>query len=238
MKTLVFQSPGDAVGKQVSITGDSGVCYISKGTIIGVTDDFTYTNLYEESIPLIILQRKLFMNSFFVRFSPGSTQQGLTLFNQIWEKVNPDYPVNYSFLQDVYNKVYHNERNTESLVWLFSALSMIIANLGLIIVMAYVIKRKTKEIGIRRINGSSFCSIIKMLNSELIIRIGTAFLIAVPAAWYVMNLWLENFAHKINLTAGIFVFAGLFVLLLSIAAVSWQSWHAATTNPVKALKTE
>jgi putative ABC transport system permease protein len=237
MKMLGFQSPEDAVGKQLSIAGTT-VCYISKGTIAGVTDDFTYTTLYEESIPLIVLQRKIFLNCFFVHLSPDNTRQALETFNRIWEEVYPDYPANYSFLQDVYNQVYRNEQNTESLVWLFSLLSLIIANLGLIIVMAYVIKRKTKEIGIRRIHGASFWTIIKMLNGELVIRIAIAFLIATPAAWYVMNRWLENFAHKTALNGWIFVFAGLFVLLLSVAAVSWQSWRAATSNPVKALKTE
>ena len=134
--------------------------------------------------------------------------------------------------------MYHNERNTESLVPLFSLLSLLIANLGLIIVMAYIIKRKTKEIGIRRIHGASFGTIIRMLNSELTIQIGIAFLIAVPAAWHVINRWLENFAHKTTLNGWVFVFAGLFVFLLSVAAVSWQSWRAATMNPVKALKSE
>ena len=238
MKMLGFQSPEDAVGKRLSISGNTTVCYISGGTIAGVTDDFTYTTLYEESIPLIILQRKLFSNCLFVRLSPDHIQQALSTFNQVWEEVNPIYPADYSFLQDVYNRVYNNERNTEYLVLLFSLLSLLIANLGLIIVMAYVIKRKTKEIGIRRIHGASFWSIIKMLNGELIIRIGIAFLIAVPAAWYVMSRWLENFVRKTALNGWIFIFAGLFVLLLSVAAVSWQSWRAATSNPAKTLKSE
>jgi len=238
VEALGFQSPDDAIGKRLSIGGGSLVRYISGGTIAGVTDDFTYTSLYEESIPLIIMQRKLWPSSFFVRFSPDNMQQALATFNRIWEEVNPDYPANYSYLQDVYNRVYRNERNTESLVWLFSLLSLLIANLGLIIVMAFVIKRKTKEIGIRRIHGASFWTIIRMLNSELIIQIGIAFLIAVPAAWYVMSRWLENFARKTPLNVWVFIFAGLFVLLLSVAAVSWQSWRAATMNPVKTLKNE
>jgi len=236
VKALGFQSPEDAVGKILSLTGNPALA--SKGTIVGVTDNFTYTTLYEESIPLIILQRSIFMNTFFVRFSPDNTQQGLVIFNQVWKQVYPDYPVNYSFLQEVYSRVYHNEEHTQSLVWLFSLLSLVIANLGLIIVMAFVIKRKTKEIGIRRINGASFWSIIRMLNIELLIQIGIAFLIAIPLSWYVMNRWLENFARKTSLNVWIFVFAGLFVLLLSVAAVSWQSWRAATSNPVNALKIE
>ena len=238
MKKLGFQSPEDAIGKHLSLAGNNYVSYISKGAIIGVTDDFTYTTLYEESIPLIVLQRKVFLHCEFIRFSPDNTQQALNTFNRIWEEVNPNYPANYSFLQEVYNRVYRNELNTESLVWLFSLLSLIIANLGLIIVMSYIIKRKTKEIGIRRIHGASFWTIIKMLNNELTVRIGIAFLIAVPVAWYVMSRWLENFACKTTLNGWIFAFAGLFVLLLSVIAVSWQSWRAATRNPVNALKIE
>ena len=239
MKTLGFQSPEEAIGKHLSFgDGNNSVGYISGGTIAGVTDDFTYTTLYEESIPLIILQRNIFLHCLFVRLSPDNTQQALSAFNRVWEEVNPDYPANYSFLQDVYSRVYRNERNTESLVWLFSLLSLLIANLGLIIVMAYIIKRKTKEIGIRRIHGASFRTIIRMLNSELIIQIGIAFLIAVPAAWYVISRWLENFARKTTINGWIFILAGLFVLLLSVAAVSWQSWRAATMNPAKTLKSE
>jgi len=187
---------------------------------------------------LIILQRQVFMNTFFVRFSPDNTQQGLAIFNQVWKQVYPDYPVNYSFLQEIYSQVYHNEEHTQSLVWLFSLLSLVIANLGLIIVMAFVIKRKTKEIGIRRINGASFWSIIRMLNIELLIQIGIAFLIAVPLSWYVMNRWLENFARKTSLDWWIFALAGMSVLLISAVAVSWQSWRAATNNPVNALKSD
>jgi putative ABC transport system permease protein len=237
VQALGFRSPEDAVGKRISIDG-SPVCYISGGAIAGVTDDFTYTTLYEESIPLIIMQRKILPNCFFVRFSPDNMQQALSTFIRIWEDVNPDYPADYSFLQDVYSRVYRNERNTESLVGLFSLLSLLIANLGLIIVMAYVIKRKTKEIGIRRIHGASFWIIIRMLNKELIVKIGIAFLIAAPIARYVINRWLENFARKTPLNVWVFTFAGLFVLLLSVAAVSWQSWRAATMNPVKTLKSE
>ena len=236
VKALGFKSPEEAVGKSLTLTGNPALA--TKGTIAGVTDDFTYTTLYEESIPLIILQRQEFMNTFLVRFSPDTTQQGLAIFNQVWKKVYPDYPVNYSFLQDVYSKVYHNEQNTQSLVWLFSLLSLLIANLGLIIVMAFVIKRKTKEIGIRRINGASFWSIIRMLNIELLIQIGIAFLIAIPVAWYVMSRWLDNFARKTALNGWIFILAGLFVLFISVIAVSWQSWRAAKMNPAEAIKTE
>ncbi|GHT20985.1 ABC transporter permease [Bacteroidia bacterium] len=237
MNLLGFQSPEEAVGKQLFITQGT-VDYINEGIICGVTDNFTYTTIYEEAIPLIILQRNMFQHCILVRLDPNDTGRALATFNRVWSEVNPDYPADYTFLQDVYGQVYRNEWNAESLVRLFSLLGLIIANLGLIVVMAFIIKRKTKEIGIRKINGASFWTIVRMLNSRFIAWIGIAFLIAVPGACFVMSRWLENFAHKTALEWWIFVFAGLFVLLISIVAVSWQSWRAATANPVEALKSE
>ncbi|GHU63886.1 cell division protein FtsX [Bacteroidia bacterium] len=238
LEVLGFDSPEDAIGKRLHLTAGTHLNYIPEGIIVGVTDDFTYTTIYEESIPMLILIRKMFLHCIMVRLDPDNTQQALATFNRVWNDIFPDYPADYTFLQDVYKQVYHNEWNAEWLVQLFSLLSLIIANLGLIVVMAFIIKRKTKEIGIRKINGASFWMIVGMLNNRFIAQIGLAFLIAVPGAYYTLNHWLENFAHKTALDWWIFVLAGLFVLLISVIVISWQSWRAASTNPVLALKTE
>jgi putative ABC transport system permease protein len=235
---LGFDSPEDAIGKRLHLTVGTHLNYIPEGIIVGVTDNFTYTTIYEESIPMLILIRKMFLHCLMVRLNPDNTQQALATFNRVWNDLFPDYPADYTFLQDVYGQVYHNEWNAEWLVQLFSLLSLIIANLGLIVVMAFIIKRKTKEIGIRKICGATFWMIVRMLNSRFIVWIGIAFLIAVPGTYYTLNRWLENFAYKTALDWWIFVLAGLFVLLISVAAVSWQSWRAASANPVVALKTE
>ena len=120
----------------------------------------------------------------------------------------------------------------------FSLLCLIIANLGLIIIMSFVIKRKTKEIGIRKVNGATAGDIIRMLNKRFVIWIGIAFVTAIPASYYVMNLWLQSFAHKTTLDWWVFALSGLLVLLLSVVSITLQSWYAATINPVKSLKSE
>lgn len=236
---LGFQSPEEAVGKLLHLHHDANmVDYINKGVIIGVTDDFNYTTTFEDSIPLIVLQRKLFQTCFMIHLSPDNRQQALQVFHTVWEQVNPDYPADYIFLQDLYGQIYYNELNAEMMTRIFSFLCLIIANLGLIIIMAFVIKRKTKEIGIRKVNGATPGHIIRMLNSRFIIWISIAFVIAVPVSYYVMNYWLRNFAHKTSLDWWIFALSGLLVLLLSAASVSWQSWRVANQNTVNALKTE
>lgn len=234
---LGFNSPEEAIGKTIQFSQGT-LDYIHKGSICGVTDDFTYINIYEESIPLLIMQRQMFRHCFMLKFAPGKEEEGLKIFNEVWNKVNPDYPANYSFLQDVYGKVYRNEFNAGRLVNLFSLLCLIIANLGLIIFMAFIVKRRRKEIAIRKVNGAEPGQIIRMLNMSFIYRIIIAFIIASPLAWWVMQRWLANFAHKTTLDWWIFALAGIAVLLLSVASVSWQSWRASIQNPAEVVKSE
>lgn len=237
LQLLGFNSPEEAIGKRLHLTHQS-VAYINKGTIVGVTDDFNYTTTYEESAPQLILQRKMFQHCIMVHLSSNQKQEAIQTFNQVWNKINPDYPADYSFLQDIYGQIYYNELNAEALTRIFSLLCLIIANLGLIIIMTFVIKRKTKEIGIRKVNGATPGDIIRMLNNRFAIWIGIAFVIAIPLSYYVMNRWLQSFAHKTTLDWWIFILSGLLVLLLSAVSISWQSWHAAMLNPVKSLKSD
>ena len=237
IEMLGFNSPEEAVGKRLYFS-QGMLDYINNGTIVGVTENFNYTTTYEDSIPQILMQRKVFQSCFMVYLAPDQIKQASQIFNQVWNEINPEYTVQYTFLHDVYNDIYYNELNAEFLVRIFSLLCLIIATLGLIIIMAFVVKRKTKEIGIRKVNGATVSDIVKMLNSRFIIWIGIAFVLAVPGAYLIMTRWLESFAYKTSLDWWIFVLAGILVLLLSVVAISWQSWKAATINPVKTLKSE
>ena len=234
---LGFDTPEEAVGKRLLLTHYS-VGYINNGVIAGVSEDFNYTTTFEDSAPTIIIQRKVFQSCIMVHLSPDNKAQALQAFNRVWNEINPDYPASYSFLQDIYGSIYRNELNAEALTRIFSLLCLIIANLGLIIIMSFVIKRKTKEIGIRKVNGATSGNIIGMLNKRFAIWIGIAFVIAIPVSYYVMSLWLQNFANKTTLDWWVFALSGLLVLLLSAISISWQSWYAATIDPVKSLKSE
>jgi putative ABC transport system permease protein len=149
--------------------------------------------------------------------------------------VNPDYPADYVFMNDVFGRMYRNEINAQQLVYIFSLLCLVIADLGLIIFMAFIIRRRTKEIGIRKVCGATTGEIIRMLNMGYIRYIALAFVIAVPVAWYVMQRWLERFSYRTSLDWWIFALAGLTALLVSVASVSLQSWRGARANPVKAI---
>jgi putative ABC transport system permease protein len=234
-QALGFASADEAVGKQLQIISSGPVNYIAKGTVVGVTDDFTYATTYEDTFPMVMLSRKFFLHCIMVRLAPNRRSEGLATFNRVWNEVIPDYPANYTFLGNVYERIYANEWNAESLVRLFSALSLIVANLGLIIIMAFLVKRKTREIGIRKVHGAGRIDIIRLLNGRILLWIGMAFALAAPPAYWVMERWLADFAQKSRLEWWIFAMAGASVVLVAIVAVSLQSLRAARMNPVRAI---
>ena len=237
LAVLGFKTPEEAIGETLQLQHGT-IDYFRRGIIVGVTDDFNYTGLYEETIPLLIMQRQMFQNYIMARLAPDHLSQARETFEKVWNEVNPGYPADYTFMNDVFSRVYRNEMNAQQLVYTFSLLCLVVSNLGLIIFMAFIIRRRTKEIGIRKIHGASVWEIIRMLNLDFIRYIALAFVIAVPVAWYVMHRWLERFAYRTSLDWWIFALAGLSVLLVSVVSVSLQSWRAATENPVKAIKTE
>ena len=236
---LGFRTPDEAIGQQLHIhSGGGGLDYINRGTIVGVTDDFNYTTTFEATEPQLIVHRAFFQHCLMVRLDPDRTEEALASFRRVWAEVNPGYPAQYAFLRDVYDGVYANERYAERLTRIFSALCLSVATLGLIIVMAFIVRRRTKEIGIRKINGARPSDIVRMLNYRFVLWIGIAFLLSAPAAYALMAKWLESFANRTPLDWWLFLLTGLGVLSVSVAAVSWQSWRAATINPVDTLKME
>jgi putative ABC transport system permease protein len=236
LSILGFNNPEEAIGKMLHL--QHNIDYFNKGTIVGVTDDFNYTGLYDEANAMIIIQRNLFLYCIMARLNSNNYQQARTIFENVWNEVNPDYPADYVFMNDIFNNMYRNEMNAQYLVFIFSLLCLTVTNLGLIIFMAFIIRRRTKEIGLRKVHGASIGEILKMLNVGFIQYVAVAFVVATPAAWYIMHRWLDRFAYKTSLDWWIFALAGLSVLLVSVLAVLLQSWRAATANPVDAIKIE
>lgn len=126
----------------------------------------------------------------------------------------------------------------ENLLFSFALLALFIASIGLFGLSIYSTQRRTKEIGIRKINGASVAEVITMLNKEIVKWVIIAYVLACPIAWYAMHKWLENFAYKTNLSWLIFALAGLLALVIALVTVSWQSWRVATRNPIEALRYE
>jgi putative ABC transport system permease protein len=136
------------------------------------------------------------------------------------------------------NEKYKDETLLKNITIAFSILAIVISILGILGMAVFSISRRVKEIGIRKINGAKVSEVMGMLNLDFVKWVAIAFVIATPIAFYIMNKWLESFAFKTSLSWWIFALAGFLALGIALLTVSWQSWKAATRNPVEALRYE
>jgi putative ABC transport system permease protein len=205
--------------------------------VIGVVKDFHYSNLNNLIEPAIIeLQED--GNHLLIKPTAKGWEEAHQLVSTIWQKLVPDYPESKISLRDKY-KILHTENyQFIRLITVCSLISIFLSMIGLYTTSLHMSHARTKEIGIRKVNGAKITEILAMLNKDFIKWVAIAFVIACPIAWFAMNQWLENFAYKTNLSWWIFALAGIMALSIALLTVSWQSWRAARQNPVEALRYE
>jgi putative ABC transport system permease protein len=207
--------------------------------IRGIVKDFTAHTLRELIKPMVIIQQHpQKMRLFVVKTSGENDEQIMAKISTLFKEISPDKVVEVYTLKEQINQFYTREQNQAKLISAFSFLAIVLAVMGLLGMVMNTASRKTKEIGIRKVNGAKVSEILTMLNMEFIKWVAIAFIIATPLAYYVMYKWLENFAYKTELSWWIFALAGLLALGIALLTVSWQSWRAATRNPVEALRYE
>jgi putative ABC transport system permease protein len=215
---------------------------ISGRPIIGVVKDFHIQSLYYKVGSVVILnapENKTGMASIqFLAYNSHQIAAYLSFLKTSWEDLSPSQPFEYEFLDQRLKGMYEKDERLMKVFSSFSILSILIACLGLFGLILFISETKIKEIGIRKINGAKVSEIMFMLNKDFIKWLIVAFVIATPVAWYAMHKWLENFAYKTTLSWWIFALAGLLALGIALLTVSWQSWRAATRNPVEALRYE
>jgi putative ABC transport system permease protein len=222
----------DPIGKQIYSGTKSEENSL---TIIGVIKDFHSLSLHEKMTPFVLLSGDGEYLS--IRIS-GDIRQNIKMIDQTWDKFAKGQILDYVFFDEDFGRLYKAEVRTRKIVSIFSALAILIACLGLLALAAFVAEQRTKEIGVRKVNGARIGEILFSLNRNFMKWVGIAFIIAVPAAWYLLNNWLGNFAYKTNLSWWVFALAGMAALVVTIITVSWISWKAATRNPVEALRYE
>jgi putative ABC transport system permease protein len=225
-KILGFNDP---IGKTITRNGQ-------KLTIIGVLRDFHFQSLLSKIEPLIMQISG--GNHCFIRIRPDKISSTVDFIEKTVKSYNLPYPINVRFLDGDYEKLYRTEQRMGKIFGYFSLLAIIISCLGLIGLSSFMAVRRTKEIGIRKVNGAKAGEIFSMLSGEYIVWVLVSFIIASPVAWYVMHKWLLNYAFRVNIGLWVFALAGLIALLVAFLTVSWQSYRAAGKNPVDALRYE
>jgi putative ABC transport system permease protein len=206
--------------------------------IIGVVKDFNYQHLSGKPQPLVIVYFEDIRMGFLIKFREGSVQSGLQSVSKLFKEINPGEVFSYSFLSDEVAALHQKEKRLSEIYIIFTIIALLITAIGIFVIAIYDAQRRTKEIGIRKVNGARFGEITFMLNKDFVKLVFIAFIIACPIAWYAMNKWLRDFAYKTELSWWVFALGGGIALVIALLTVSWQSWRAATKNPVEALRYE
>ena len=202
--------------------------------VIGVVKDFNFEALHNPVEPLMFQLLHEEPDFMFLKAEP----RNLETIRRQWEKIANGVPFEYNFIDKHMNELYAKDEKDMTIFTYLSMIALIISCLGLYGLVSHFNISRTKEIGIRKVNGARVSEVMVMLNGDLIKWVVIAFIIATPVAYYIMNKWLENFAYKTDLSWWIFALAGLLALGIALLTVSWQSWRAATRNPVEALRYE
>ncbi len=221
-----------------SVIGLKFKLFHKTGPIIGVMRNFHYRHMKTKIEPLALFINPYYNNNILIKIQPENIKESIEFIKKTWDKFSPDYPFEYSFVSDDYNGLYRHEEKMGGILTGFTVFAILIACLGLWGLTSFIMERRTKEIGIRKVLGSSVLEIITMLIKDFTQWILLANLIAWPIAWYVMNRWLQNFAYKTDISWWEFVLSGGIALVIALTTVSFQAIKAATANPVKSLKYE
>jgi len=231
-------SPEDALGKKLINIPVSSSREERNGTIIGVVKDFHSRSLHNTIRPLILKFALSTQDNLSIRIAAGKVSETLEFLGNIWTKYSPDYPLNFRFLDDILNDFYRSEQRMGKLFNLFALIAIFTSCLGLFGLASNMAERRRKEIGIRKTLGASEAKIVGLLSKEILIILAAANAIALPASYYFMNRWLENFAFRTNLGWITFVLTSAVVIFIALGTVGYRSFIASKTNPVDSLRYE
>jgi putative ABC transport system permease protein len=235
---LGFQTPQEAIGKEIRGTLTLPEVGLIPSTIIGVVSDARFRSLREPLQPIVYVMQKVGFAQVAVRFSGVAPSVIRDRIKQVWDGVVPMVPFDAQFADDLVREQYEKETARGQLFAAFAVLTVIIGCLGLFGLAAFTAERRTKEIGIRKVLGARTRDIVRLLVWQFSRPVLIANIIAWPIAWWVMRNWLNGFETRIALTPVPFVLAGLLALIVALATISSHALRVARTNPIHALRYE
>jgi putative ABC transport system permease protein len=238
----MFGYDQDPLGKKISRFGDGpGVFDPNKAyanfKIIGVVEDFHFESLKQNITPLaFFLSKSVGLISF--RFEAKNSHEVIESLEKTWKAMAPGLPFSYSFLDEDFGNMYAAEQRLGKIFTVFAGLAILIACLGLFALTSFTAEQRTKEIGIRKVLGASVSSIVLLLSKEFGKLIVIAFVLAAPLAWYGVEWWLKGYTYKADIGILVYLIAGLSAFMVAWLTMSFQSFKAASNNPVKSLRSE
>jgi putative ABC transport system permease protein len=202
-----------------------------------VVDDFSFKSL-KQDVDALVISPAEDRRQILVKLKPGNLQAGIAIVKNAYSKAAPAYPLEYKFLDQQFGELYQKDIRQQTILSVFAGLAIFVACLGLFGLASFTATKRFKEIGVRKVLGSSVQGIVVLLSKDLLKPVLIAMCIALPSGYWVLNKWLQNFAYKTNLSWWIFLSAALITFGVALLTVSFQSIKAATANPVKSLRTE
>jgi putative ABC transport system permease protein len=206
--------------------------------ILGVVKDFNFTSLHSKIAPLRIFFDPSGIKQLLIRIRPNNMSNTISSLEETWNKIAPDFPFEYNFLDEQIDKLYSADQRAGSVINVFSFLALFIACLGMFGLASFTAEQRVKEVGIRKVLGAKVPGIVLLLSKEYTKYILLANLFAWPIAYFIIDRWLQNFAYRIDISLWVFVLSGGIALLVALATVSFQAIKAAMANPVESLKYE
>lgn len=207
--------------------------------VIGVIKDFVLDSPFQKIAPMVIGGAIYGHNVIHIKFNQDiKTKESLAKIEAIFRKYNPEYPFNYTFVDQEYAKKFEDESRTQYLVSLFTLLTIFISCLGLFGLASYMAESRIKEIGIRKVLGATITNITSLLSKDFLKLVLVAIALAIPVSWYFMSKWLDDFAYRITISWWIFALAGISAIMIALLTVGYQAIKAAIVNPVKSLRSE
>lgn len=205
--------------------------------VVGVMKDFNYESLKNEIRPMIFNFNKM-GNRIVARVAEGKVKDAVSIAEKEWDAVDSGQPFNYEFVDESFDALFRSEQRLGKVFTVFTMLAILVACLGLLGLASFTAEQKTKEIGIRKALGATVGNVMMLLSKDFTRLVIIAFVIAVPVSFYIMDNWLNNFAYHVEIGFGVFVFSGLISLVIAWLTVSYQSFMAARSNPVRSLRSE
>jgi putative ABC transport system permease protein len=209
----------------------------SEMEIAGIVKDFHW-NGFESLVPPAVIVANNEGRNLLVKIKKGREKEGIGIIQSVWKELIPNYPLEYETIGELFNQKHKKYEILVQFISFYCIISIILSSMGILAMSLFSIRRKVKEIGIRKVNGANLLEVLVMINHDLVRWNIVGFMLACPIAGYLMHKWLENFAYKTTLSWWIFALAGLLALGIALLTVSWQSWSAAKRNPITALRYE
>lgn len=231
-KSWGYAKPADAIGKKFSQWGRTG-------TIIGVVKDFNFRSLHQQVEPLTLRYGyQNVLNFISVTIKGDNIPATVAAIKSTWDKVAPQTIFEYHFLDESFGAQYQADQDFGNLFTLFAILAIGIACLGLFGLSTFMAQQRVKEIGIRKVLGSSETAIVILLSKDFLKLVMLAAALAIPLCWWAMNQWLQGFAYRITIGPVVFLEAGVISLGVAMLTIGWQSMKAAMANPITSLRNE